>query len=489
MPTPYAKVREAYDFPFELRPYQLEEVNRLSEGDLTKYRYLGASGDQGDGANAGHYDEPGTGKTAISTHQMLYTLDYHGVEHWLVLMPPILIPQWGRWLRSVKSKTTSKALTVTEYQGTPAQRAKLPMTNQFILMSYTIFKMDFSYLWDTFEHKLVGVNADEGHALKNHETANHKAFKLFVGADRPRMILSGTPLTKPGDAYGLCRLIAPGRYRNQRHFEQIHAGDRDGYEKIVSWQNLDVLAESMKINASRILRREVQDQLPACQIWPVAYNLAPAHQKLYERLSVEKLLEFDDGREVNAINESALYSALQQIVLNWGYFEDEPTRRPAALDLIDTTFDEIGPTAKLAIVAHFQRSNELLLRELQKYGAVVVYGGLNAKQKQESIRRFIEDDDCRCIVLQPTSAGFGVDGLQHVCSEMLILEAPTTAPPFFQVIARLDRDGQTQPVNCRIAIANKTVQVRMFKNLLLNDAEINTVVHGNQDLKDAISGN
>jgi hypothetical protein len=72
---------------------------------------------------------------------------------------------------------------------------------------------------------------------------------------------------------------------------------------------------------------------------------------------------------------------------------------------------------------------------------------------------------------------------------MLIVEAPTTAPPFWQVVARLDRDGQKDPVNCRIAIADKTVQVRMFKNLLANDAQINAVQRGYQDLKDAVLGN
>ena len=487
--TPYELVRDRFAFPFELRKYQLQEVNRLSEGNIGIFHYTGAGGAQGDGQHAGHYDEPGTGKTAISTHQMLYQLEFHGVLHYIVLMPPILIPQWARWLRSITRKRSGERLTVTEYVGGPAQRKKLDLSSTFLLMSYQMFKNDFEILWDHFDGMLVGLNGDEGHAVKNVESINHKAFHHFVGAERPRMILTGTPLTKPGDAFGLCRLIAPGRYRNRRHFEQIHAGERDAYEKILTWNNLDVLKESMQINSSRILRREVQDQLPKVQFTPIVYDLAPGHKKLYERLSVEKLLEYDDGREINAINESALYAALQQIVINWAYFEDDERVRPAVLDVIDEIFDEIGPTAKLAVAAHFQRSNRTLLAALEKYGAVAVYGEVSSKQKQAAITRFIEDPSCRCILLQPSSAGFGVDGLQHVCSDMLIVEAPTTAPPFWQVVARLDRDGQKEPVNCRIAIAKKTVQVRMFKNLLANDTEINTVVRGCQDLKDAVLGN
>lgn len=71
---------------------------------------------------------------------------------------------------------------------------------------------------------------------------------------------------------------------------------------------------------------------------------------------------------------------------------------------------------------------------------------------------------------------------------MIFLEAPTTAPPFHQTVARLDRNGQKNPVNCRVAIADKTLQIRMFRKLLTNDATINAVQGGYQDLKDAIFG-
>ena len=49
--TFYEVVREQFEFPFELRPYQIQEVNDLCEFD-----------------RAGYYWEPGSGKTAGSTH-------------------------------------------------------------------------------------------------------------------------------------------------------------------------------------------------------------------------------------------------------------------------------------------------------------------------------------------------------------------------------------------------------------------------------------
>jgi len=487
LPTPYDIVRALFSFPFELRDYQIQEVNRLAESDV---RMFDCPGERGIGTHAGHYDEPGTGKTAIATHHALYRMVRHGVKHWIVLVPSpdLLVPQWGRWLRSIKHIGTGAPLKVCEYIGPPAKRRHLDLDSDFIVLSYELFKQDFERLWNHYEFVNVAGCADEAQKLKNYKSQVHKAFYLFFEG-RERQLLTGTPISKPDDAFGLCRLVAPGTYRNFRHFEQLHVLERDEYDKVIAWQNLDVLANNMKINASRILRREVRDQLPAIQYTPLRYDLEPAHQKLYEKLATERLLELEDGVEINAISEGALYAAAQQIVVNWPYFADDPSKRPRALDIIDEVMDEIGESKKLAVVAHFIRTNEYLLSQLEdKYGAVAIYGNVTARQKQLNLTRFCHDPSCRLILLQPSAAGVGVDGLQHVCSEMLVLEAPTVAWLLQQTVARLDRDGQINPVHCRIAIANKTIQTRMFKNLLANDQLANSVQRGFQDLKDAILG-
>ena len=89
--TFYEVVREQFEFPFELRPYQIQEVNDLCEFD-----------------RAGYYWEPGSGKTAGSTHQALYWNLCHGNEQWLIVMPPILLLQWELWLKSIRHKATGK---------------------------------------------------------------------------------------------------------------------------------------------------------------------------------------------------------------------------------------------------------------------------------------------------------------------------------------------------------------------------------------------
>lgn len=468
--TPYEAVREEFEFTFDLYPFQIERVNFLCE--YTRGAF---------------YWEAGSGKSIGLAYWCLYQMLEEGTKHWILPMPPILLLQWSRLIRSIIHKRTGKALTATVYEGTVKQRAALNLNVDFILCSYGILKNDFGHLSRFSEERRIGVCPDEAHAIKNIESQNHKAVKALADG-RPFMALTGTPLTTPIDAYAYIRMICPTVYRNMRQFEQLHVVERDEYEKVTKWGNLDLLASNMKIQTSRVLRREVMDQLPPIIFTHVTYNLAPAHLALYRRIAEEKLVEFSDGREIDAISAQALRSALQQIIVNWGYFESDDTREPAALDLVHEVFGELEKGGKLAVVANFRRSNTYLLGKLQQYNAVAVFGDVSPAGKQAAIKRFIEDPSCRCILLQPQSAGFGVDGLQHVCSDMLILEAPTTAPAFHQVVARLDRNGQKNPVNCRIGIANETVQVRMFRNLLENDAMINSVQGGFQDLKDSIYG-
>lgn len=467
--TPYARVRERYEFPFKLRPLQIDVVN-----DLCQY------------SRAGYYCEAGTGKTSMSTHQALLNRIDGSVDQWLVLMPPILLDQWDSWLRSVRDLRTGRALTTTIYAGTPTQRKNLTLNSDFILTSYGLLKNDFERLSAHSQGRQLGIIADEATAIKNTASDTHKAVAL-IAENRAFLPLTGTPINKPGDAYAYIKLLAPGVYRNRRQFDRLHVEETDDYGNVTKWCNLDVLAENMKIHTARLLLRDLRKDMPDPLYTPMPYRLDALHMKLYRRIAEERLVEFEGGKEIDAISANALRSALQQVVINWGEFDENEDRRPAVMDLIEEVLEEIGGR-KLVIAAHFIRTNRYLHKALARYGAVAVYGDISKTEKQRAIRTFIDNSQCRVILVQPSSAGFGVDGLQHVCSDMLVVEAPTTPTPFQQVVARLDRDGQKDPVHVRVAIATGTVQVGMFRSLLDNDDLANRVQGGYKTLRSSVYG-
>ena len=79
--------------------------------------------------------------------------------------------------------------------------------------------------------------------------------------------------------------------------------------------------------------------------------------------------------------------------------------------------------------------------------------------------RFVQDPKCQVIILQLRAGGAGIDDLQTVCNELLFAELPITiAAHFRQAVARVHRNGcQKTGVNCRIAIANGTLQARLWR--------------------------
>lgn len=459
----YDVVKKHFTLPFELYPFQIDAVNDLA------YR-----------PRAGLYLDTGTGKSITSTVMALYKL-HLGADIVIVLMPPILIPGWVRSLSAIPE------ISVKAYRGTPGERKQIQFDASFMCMGYQIFKQDYEHIKAETEGRRVVVVADEATAIKNPGSDNHrKVFDFVVGQDV--ILLTGTPLSKPEDAYAYCKIVAPGTYRNMAHFSSLHIDEVDFFGNVVSYKNLDLLAENMKINAVRVLKEDVLKYLPPITYTPLYYDLAPAHEKLYSKLAEEQLLRLTDGGKIDATTPQALYHALGQIITNYGHFSQNERNVAAGIELLEEQIEELGGR-KLVVFTNYRMTNAFLAERLKPYKAQMIYGGTSQKQNEKSLDTFINDDGCRCIVMNCVAGGFGLDGLQHVSSDVMFLEIPPVAAWFHQAAARLHRAGQRSNVSVRVAVANRTCNVRQLQQLMDKDALVNRVVRGVQDLRDAIHGN
>ena len=459
---PYEIVKANFQLPFELYPFQQDTVNELGWLETI-----------------GLYLDTGCGKTATGTVIALLKKFEHG-NVTLCIMPPILIKTWARWLKKIPG------ITVVEYYGSIKERKQIVLRGDFILVSMQVFKNDFDRIFRELHGRALTVLVDEATSVKNIGSDNHKkVFQMQQG--HSLLLLTGTPLSTPIDGYAYCKLVAPGIYRNKQQFENIHVVERDFFKKPTEWGNLELLAKNMKVNAVRLLKGDVLKDLPPITYTPIFYELESDHHRLYTRLAEEQVLKLESGGKIDATQTTALYHALQQIVMNYGYFSGDPSKRPAGYDVIDQVTEELDGK-KLIIFASYRMTNAGLLTYLQKSGAVAVYGDIPEKQKMRNIDRFIDDPTCTRLIAQPTSAGYGVDGLQHVCCDALFMEEPVVPMHFHQACARLHRDGQKENTNVRIAVAERTLQVRLHGQLLENDALINRVIAGPKDLRDAIFG-
>lgn len=463
MDTPYDMVAGKYKLPFDLYPFQQDVVNELAPFP-----------------KAGYYVDTGCGKTSISTVSALFKIMTGEVDHVVVIMPPILLQGWRRWLSKIPDITT------LVYRGTPAQRKAMVFDTDFILVGYQIFKQDHDrFMKELFKKKIV-IIADEATAIKNVASQTNKLFREFEGPHET-MLLTGTPITSPADTYAYVKLVAPSIYRNQNHFNNVHVAERDFFDKVSKWQNLDLMAENLKVNSVRILKEEVLHDLPPVTYTPLHYDLDPKHLKLYRQLAEQQILKLESGGKIDATNSSALYHALQQIVVNYDHFSGNPDMVSEAFRMVEQVLDEVGGK-KLVVFGQYRMTNRKLLALLKPYGAVAAFGDNTVTQNQASVDKFIDDPKIQVFIGQPQSVGYGVDGLQKVCNEALFIETPTVPRDFHQAVARLHRLGLGNALNIRIGIAEGTVQARLHQQLLANDALANVVQRGFKDLREAIYG-
>lgn len=462
---PYKQVTDNYTLPVELYAFQQEAVNNLAP--------LG---------QAGYYFEQGLGKTLTVIASALYKIQSGSVDKLVVIMPPILILGWKRTLESIPELKGQ----VEMYRGSPETRKRINLGEKLItLVGIQIFKKDYDRFSATFNNERVFVILDEAQSQKNVSSENHRRFSQFVKG-KPFALLTGTPISSPEDAYSYINLLNPGVYRSKAQFMNVHVGHRDFFQRVVSWKNLEIIEKAMRMKARRVLKEDVLKDLPEVTYTPMFYQLEGKHARLYKQLAEEELLVLESGGKIDATSASKLYHALGQIIVNLDHFSGNERDQSTCFELVDQIMDEVGDK-KLIIFATYRMSVERLRKHLSKYNAVAVNGSNPASVNEKNLEAFKKDPKVQVLIGQPSSMGAGVDGLQHVCQDILFLEHPPLTA-FHQAVARLHRIGQPEKVHIRLAVAEGTLQVDQHERLLNNDSLVNKVIRNVEDLRKVIYG-
>jgi hypothetical protein len=428
--------------------------------------------------------EVGGGKTVVSTAVSLMRNE----QVTIVTVPPILIRPWVRWLQKVSSGK------VIQYEkiGRKKLREELK-TARWIVCSHAVFRLDFKYLKELESSVTsLGIIVDEAHWLKNIESKLYQRTVELAGFgdDRYIQMLTGTPTSKPMDCFAYIKIKTPKLYRTFSHFENVHVAKRDPYKRPVGFKNIEMLSNNF---AFRSIKR-TKEELHGYNLKPLypdtSYELSPAHQALYEKLIDEQLLLLPDGSKIDATTQQRLYYACQQIILNYSQFSGNPEDRPAGYDLLDnvieqTECDQKGKS-KLIVWTLYKATSRNVWNYLLGKGIKTVAAYSEVKS-QDSFDLFMEDEDTRILVAQYQSAGAGLNP-QSVCWESLALETSVVPLYAIQANGRIDRMGQKHVPTIRMAVAENTIQVGLFQQLMKNDDLVAQVEGNKTRLRDLLLG-
>jgi SNF2 family DNA or RNA helicase len=463
----YLSFDKAYGFAekagFQLSPLQIQDTNTFAEWNVCLNRY-----------------EVGGGKTVVSSAVALM----RDAEVILVLVPPILIRPWVRWLRKVSDN-------VLQYQESKDARAQLDLDSaRWIVCSHTIFRKDFRRIERSLaRRKTREIIVDEAQYMKNVQTKLFERVEQIASGQFLQM-LTGTPTSTPMDSYAYIKLMKPEAYRNMTHFEMLHVGKKDFFKKVTGWKNLDLIKTHFDHRSIRRTKQELHGYKNDPLFPDCSYVLAPEHQALYEKLVEEQLLLLPDGTKIDASTAIRLYHNMQQIIVNYDVFSGIEGARSAAHDLLDMTMDMTECNkpgrSKLMVWTMYKMTSRNMLAYLrrEKVNAVAAYGEVNS---QDSFDRFMDDDSVRVLVAQYQSAGAGLNP-QSVCWESVFLETSTSTMHNTQAMGRIDRMGQQNVPSQRYFRAENTIQASLLLRLANNEKLVAEIEGTKAQLRDILLG-
>lgn len=410
--------------------------------------------------------EMGTGKTITSIGIAGALYQFGKVRKILVVAPLSILGVWEEEF----SKFAAFPYTLTVLKG--PSRKKAEMLRGVGKDGLQIVVVNYESAWriekDILAFDADLIIADEAHKLKEARTSQSKAMHHFGDKARYKLLLTGTVITNRE-----LDVFSQYRYLNRKVFGDSFYVFRNRYFDMVGYGNhiprfrnymLDEFLQRMHSIAYRVTKEECLD-LPGITEEIRTVELEPKAMKIYKELLKESYTELGQ-KEVSAVNVLTKLLRLSQVT--GGHITDDEgdnntvstAKVDAFADILDTAMAE---EKKIVVMARFipeLNDIEALLKK-KGIGYATVRGGV--KNREEEIRRFQEDSDCRVFVGQIAAAGLGIT--LTAASTMVFYSLDYSMSNFEQAKARIHRVSQTENCHYIYLVAKGTVDTKVLRAL------------------------
>jgi SWI/SNF-related matrix-associated actin-dependent regulator 1 of chromatin subfamily A len=466
-PTPQSVFEE---FDYSLTPERTEELIRVLNDKNFTYKPRQYQIEALDyGIKKGNFingDDVGLGKT----FEAIMYAEYMNAWPCLVICPASVKYNWFiKWLEIVGGQRT---ISVIESEETK-KRPRIWSTDVVIINYDIIGKKQGKGATTKFDElktiKWEMFIFDEAHFLKEDKSQRSKvARQITKKSEGIIQMLTGTAtMSKPSELWNLLvilkidHLIANSW---ETYIQKYCNGHKDKYGWVFSGATslLELNQTLREIGYLRREKRDVLKELPA--ITKEVLEIPVTNQRDID-FANENFLEYLWEAKGEEAVESAMgaeglvkLGALRKLAID------------GKIKAIEQYLRDWKPGGKKLLVFGIHR--EPLEYFAEKFNSKLLAGGVTALKKQGIIEDWIKNDE-PFLFANIASAGTGVDGLQAVCSNMLVLELPWRPSDLEQLIARIDRSGQLDPSTVRFMLSLTTIDKQMWK--MIEEKEISTV--------------
>ena len=430
-----------------------------------------------------YFMEMGTGKTKVLIDNMSMLYDKGKIDGALIIAPKGVVKTWYEqelpahlpdhidnvsilWQSNITKKQQEKLDSVLK----TGEDLHILVMNVEALS--TTKGVEFALKFINCHNTMMAI--DESTTIKNPGAKRTKNIIKLGEKAKYRRIMTGSPVTKnPLDLYSQCEFLDPYlldftsyyAFRNRyAEMKTLHVRGRS-IQVVKKFVNLGELSETLKNFSYRVLKEDCLDLPP--KNWIKRYiTLTPDQFKVYDQMKRQAVAHLN-GKASSTMTVLTQLMRLQQItcghfVANDGSTQDIKSNR--INELMDVLSEIEG---KVIIWGHWQKDIKNIIKAIvDEYGpgSVVDYYGLTPQdERQENIREFQNNPECRFIVGTPQTGGYGITLTQ--ANTVVYFSNGYDLEKRLQSEDRAHRIGQKKSVTYVDLICEDTVDEKIVKAL------------------------
>ena len=430
-----------------------------------------------------YFMEMGTGKTKVLIDNMSMLYDKGKIDGALIIAPKGVVKTWYEQELPTHLPNHIENVTILwQSHITKKQQEKLESLFEIetalhiLIMNVEALSTDKGVKFATKflnSHKVL-MAVDESTTIKNPTAKRTKNIINLGKYAKYRRVMTGSPVTKnPLDLYTQCEFLDPylldfGSYyafRN-RYAEMTTMNVRGRSIQVVKeFRHLGELSESLQPFSYRVLKEDCLD-LPPKNFMKRYVSLTPDQKKIYEQMK-KHALAILNGKVTSTMTVLTQLMRLHQITC--GHFTaDDGTTQAVESNRLNELMAILEETEGKAIIwANYQLSvGEIIQRIIKEYGKdsyVHYYGLTSQEERQDNIRKFQNNPNCRFLIGTPQTGGYGITLTQ--ANTVIYYSNGYDLEKRLQSEDRAHRIGQKKTVTYVDLICEDTVDEKIVKAL------------------------
>jgi len=452
--------------------------------------------------NFAYFMEMGTGKTKVLIDNLAMLYDKGKVDGALIIAPKGVVKTWyEQELPTHLPNHIDNTTVLWQSNITKTQQEKLDsvLENEMLLH---VLVMNVEALSTekgvNFARKFINSHKtlmaiDESTTIKTPTARRTKNIIMLGKQAKYKRIMTGSPITKnPLDLYTQCEFLDPWlldftsyyAFRNRyAEMKTMHLRGRS-IQVVSEFKNLGELSETVKNFSYRVLKEDCLD-LPPKNFIKRHITLTPAQKKIYEQMKKAAMAVLN-GKVTTTMTVLTQLMRLHQITC--GHFTaDDGSVQEVESNRLNELMSILEETEGKAIIwANYQRDVAQIIEHIEKKygkGSIVDYYGLTPQEdRQDNIRKFQNDSNCRFLIGTPQTGGYGITLTQ--ANTVIYYSNGYDLEKRLQSEDRAHRIGQKKTVTYVDLICEDTVDEKIVK-ALRDKINIASEVMG-EELKDWI---